>query len=103
MFSLLDRYWEQTRLDDLGGLLGSMNPNLFADATPIDEKLVSDWNSLSGERNHITETEGYELMIRFLEEQTDWLDLNSLVSDLKNSFENQDRYWLVWLKLFEQK
>jgi len=104
MFSLLDSYWEQTQLEDLGGLLGSMNPNLLVDGVPIDDKLIFDWNNIvSGESNYMTETQGYNFVIQFIEKQESWLDLSVVVFDLKKAYENQDSYWVTWLKLCKKK
>ncbi len=103
MFSLLDNYWEQNKMDDLGALLGSMNPYLFGDGRPIDNKIEYDWEQVTGKNQHITVEEGYNYVIQFLEKQEDWLNLSTVISDLKKAYENQDNYWLKWLKLFKKK
>ena len=32
--------------DDLGGLLGVMNPDMLADGRPMDEAVLTDWNRI---------------------------------------------------------
>ncbi len=32
--------------DDLGLLLGTMDPNMLTDGTPVDRAVLEDWNSL---------------------------------------------------------
>ena len=43
MFDKLDKYWDLTKDDDLGGLLGSMSPYIFSGGMPIDSSMYKDW------------------------------------------------------------
>jgi hypothetical protein len=44
MFRFLTAYWERTgRPDDVGALLGDLNPDLFSDGAPADAAAWSDW------------------------------------------------------------
>ncbi len=103
MFSLLDSYWEQTQLEDLGALLGSMNPSLLLDGIPIDDKLIIDWNTVSGNSQYISEPKAYNFIIQFLEKQNNWLNLSNVITDLKKAYENKDSYWLTWLNICKKK
>lgn len=41
MFAFLDEYYNLTKSDDIGGLLGSMS--LLADGHPSDPAMLEDW------------------------------------------------------------
>ncbi|PBQ34768.1 hypothetical protein CNR22_24325 [Sphingobacteriaceae bacterium] len=43
MISFLDKYYEKTKLDDLGGVLGSMDYEIFSGGEPIDTALKPLW------------------------------------------------------------
>jgi hypothetical protein len=44
MFKFLTGYWERNgRPDEIGGLLGSLNPELTGDGKPADPAAWSDW------------------------------------------------------------
>jgi hypothetical protein len=44
MFRFLTDYWERTgRPDDVGALLGSLNPDLRGDGAPADPAMWADW------------------------------------------------------------
>ena len=112
MFSLLDIYWEKTKLDDLGGLLGSINLYLFPvikGSTKhslfqiMDKSLVKDWEIVTEKKDNISETEGYNYMMLFLEKQLHWLKIELLINDLKKAFQQKNEFWFIWLKLFKEK
>ena len=48
MFHLLDKIWEKSKIDDLGGLLGSLNPYLFNNGESADPAAYEDWNNIIG-------------------------------------------------------
>jgi hypothetical protein len=57
MFTYLSEFYfhnkndYQEELDALGGLLGDMNPYLFADGIPADQALLDDWlNNIGGKQ-----------------------------------------------------
>lgn len=104
MYQFLDIYWKKIEndkkrqdLDDLGGLLGSMNPNLWNNGIPIDKGLVSDWELITQKREIITESEGFSYMVQFLEKQLSWLNLKELVAEFSNSLKLKDNNWHLWL------
>jgi len=103
MYYLLKAYWEQTKLDDLGGLLGSMRPDLFSGGMPIDKKLVDDWEIITGESEDINEEEAFDYVIKFLEKQSEWLNIDSLILDLKSSIDFKKDYWLLCLQTIKEK
>lgn len=43
LFLLLDRCYTHCREDDLGGLLGALNPRIWADGLPADRADLADW------------------------------------------------------------
>lgn len=43
MFAFLERFYEQTRSDDVGGLLGSLS--LLPDGRPTDAAITEEWTS----------------------------------------------------------
>lgn len=45
MFYLLDEYYDVTKNDILGSLLGSLNPFLFSDGMPADQAAWIDWEN----------------------------------------------------------
>ncbi len=108
MYQFLDKYWEEIDsnekrqdLDDLGGLLGSMDPTLWSDGMPVDKGLVADWEEISQKKDYMTEIESYSLMIQFLEKQLDWLKLEVLVTELKTSLSLKDNNWKLWLSILK--
>lgn len=82
VFKYLDKYWEQTKLEDLGALLGSMDPNTFTDHQPADQGLLKDWATITHERTDLTLEECFDYMIHFIEKQNEWLDLKQLLNYL---------------------
>jgi hypothetical protein len=42
-FTILDDLYDQTKSESLGSLLGDMNPFIFADRTPADPAIWSEW------------------------------------------------------------
>lgn len=109
IYQFLDMYWEKIesetkriQLDDLGGLLGSMNPNIWSDNEPIDKQIISDWLDISKEQKLISDIEGFSYMIGFLEKQTYWLKLDVLITELKSSLNSKDNNWQLWLKIYNQ-
>ena len=43
LFLLLDRCYTHCQEDDLGGLLGALNPGIFADGLPADKADLAEW------------------------------------------------------------
>lgn len=76
-------YWEGTRLDDLGGLFGSMDTEIFADKTPVDRGIFEDWGTITGKMSNLTLDECFDYMVQFVKKQNEWLDLGSLVGRLQ--------------------
>jgi hypothetical protein len=52
--------------DDLGLLLGTMDPDMLTDGTPVDSAVLDDWNSVF-KRVPSTDTELIEMIDSFLE------------------------------------
>ena len=91
--------------DDLGGLLGAMNPNhpfINTGGMPIDLALVADWNEIVGDKEQLSAEEGYEAMLRFLEMQRDWQQLDPIIAELRRDYENREGWWEKWLELYHK-
>lgn len=43
LFSILDKYYDETKNNSLGALLGSMNPELFCDSNSADPAVFEDF------------------------------------------------------------
>lgn len=98
VFRYLDKYWQRTKLDDVAGLLGSMDTNIFADNKPADMELFKDWDAITHKRTDITPEECFDYMIEFIKAQNEWLDLGKLIDHLKETRENKGQDWEEWLE-----
>lgn len=108
MFLFLDKIYEENKhFDDLGGLLGSMDPYLFTDNTPADSALLKDWLDITrGERTNISFEEGFNNMSSFIErEQKNFsLDLKELINYLEEAKVNpQWETWIMFCKKSKQQ
>lgn len=43
---LFSKREQMIKVDDLGLLLGTMDPNMLTDGTPVDRAVLEDWNSI---------------------------------------------------------
>ena len=57
---------QMMQVDDLGLLLGTMDPNMLTDGTPVDRAVLEDWNSLFKSIPN-TDTELIEVIDAFLD------------------------------------
>ena len=46
-FYILDQGYSECQEDDLGGFLGAISPELWADGQPMDKSIFSDWVKIS--------------------------------------------------------
>lgn len=46
-FYILDQGYSQCQEDDLGGFLGAISPELWADGRPMDKSIYDDWLKFS--------------------------------------------------------
>jgi hypothetical protein len=105
MFHFLDKYYHRTKLDDLGALLGSMNPFLFEGGLPADEVIATDWLDTIKKDDILKEDlevgECFEFMIQFLKYQESWftIDLHPLLNELKKAHSNKGNniLWTAWI------
>jgi len=71
LFSALDRcYWNIPEGDGkefLGMVVGSMDPEIWADGRPIDPAPALDWEAVSGSRDYCSLDEFAEDVYKFLE------------------------------------
>lgn len=74
IFSFLEEYFNRTKLDDLGGFLGSML---------VDEALYADWEDITKGRS-TTATECLHCLVEFLRTEAAefGIDLSSLINSL---------------------
>jgi hypothetical protein len=102
MFYFLDYCYDNIEVDDLGGLLGSMNPFLFAGEIPIDDKIMLDWlaitKCLEAEKK-LNVDEAFEALIIFLMKQKQNFKLEKidfLCERIKNSNTYKSKWHLIW-------
>lgn len=95
IFYFLDRCWEEIKTDDLGCLLGAINPYLFKDCKTADSAYWEDWLAavikVTTSKN-LSSDEAFEAMIFFLEGQMGQFDFDlKPVIDLvqSNTFDNE--------------
>jgi hypothetical protein len=65
MFKLLDYYYKEIKLDDLGCLLSSMC--FLADGDTVDSAIWEDWIDAIHDKKTLTKQEAFDGMIRFFE------------------------------------
>lgn len=99
VFKYLDKYWEKTKMDDLGGLLGGMDPTLFTDKNPANPRYLNEWEEITNKRTDISIEECFSYMIKFLELQNEWLDLQEFIDHLKKVRRQKSNDWKEWLKV----
>ena len=102
MFSFLDAYWRLYKTpDDLGGLLSSMNRNLFAGSDSADSAILESWREKHGDLSRHTPESGFEAVIVFIQRHSDWLELAPLVSNLDSAAKDQTNlFWRMWVEHF---
>ena len=73
MFYLLDNYYDQKKIDDLGAMLGSMSPDLFDGDMPADIAIWHEWLAIvkevaqsDMEVDCLDDKLAYESMLAFL-------------------------------------
>jgi hypothetical protein len=83
MVEFLEKYYQRTKLDDLGGLLGSMDPFLWTNKKPIDSCMLRDWNRITQEKdlNEAQLLDAIRMFVKVQQEEFKY-DLNSLIKDL---------------------
>ena len=91
MLRVLETYWEKTHNDELGSLLGELNPFLFRDERPADPAAWDDWMNAVREitsENNLTKEQMLKAMILLLEEYNNYqgFDMVDVIEDLKNQY-----------------
>ncbi len=108
MFFFLDKFFSKYRdeypneLDDLGGLLGSMDPYLFADGVPADQTLLENWFNLVGDKQtDISIPQSFDNMINFIrfQQRNFNIDVRFVLNSLQKAKVNMsnDIIWKEWL------
>jgi len=108
MFFYLDKFFSKYRdeypneLDDLGGLLGSMDPYLFADGVPADQTLLENWFNLVGDKQtDISIPQSFDNMINFIrfQQRNFNIDVRFVLNSLQKAKVNMsnDIIWKEWL------
>lgn len=93
-FYFLDMIYDENKNDVLGGLLGSMNPNIFIDNISADPAIWEDWENCAKtitKDGFLTANQAFQVMILFLEfNQNEFGDnLSWIILELKKSYENE--------------
>ena len=109
MYHFLDLLWNKHKeeCDDLGGLLGAMNPYLFSGGLPIDHVMLTDWLDFFKEGDIMREeadvVKVFEMMIGFLQKQeTNFgIDLKIIIDQLNEINEHDDKgqLWHEWINI----
>jgi hypothetical protein len=91
MLKVLEVYWEKTHNDELGSLLGQLNPFLFRDEKPADPAAWDDWLKAVREityGNILTKEQMLKAMVLLLEEYNDYqgFDLVDVIEDLRKLY-----------------
>lgn len=69
MFLMLVKYWDETKHDSLGAMLGSLNPFLFKGYISADPAAILDWEKSVKkvtDKEMLTEDEAFEASLIFL-------------------------------------
>ncbi len=102
IFHFLDNYYQKTKHDELGGLLGDMDNNIWSDGSTNDPAMPGDWEGVQEKHvitdNSLNSEQCYQAMIRFLTEelrQGIWVEdiINELINnpELKTLWNEKDR------------
>ena len=96
-FYILDQSYEQCKEDDLGGFLGAISPELWADGVPMDKAIFNDWQRVCNpemidEKNILEKTyiflDYYEKAFGFNFSKTkQWIKIKSNEETVKRAFE----------------
>lgn len=104
MFNFLDKYWERTKDSELGGLLGTMSPKLFAGGKPIDPVMHKNWKQIFDKANlsdgKATIDECLNMMRLFIDFQEANFSIN--LEDLKKilregASDKEGQIWKDWI------
>jgi len=103
MYVFLEKRYNQTKSDDIGGMLGDMS--FLQDGSTADPATWGDWlKSIGLGKNQITVTEAYAAMQTFVVKCYSWTDIakkfNS-ASVLPDGKPIDSAIWEDWLKCIE--
>lgn len=107
-FKFLDNYWVSKPDNELGMLLGSMNPFLFSHQQPIDSVILQHWQQCSLLVTDDSEPDliqSFDIMILFIEHESNYYTLNliNVVNDLKKILADKVAHkdkWTTWIDCF---
>ncbi len=110
MFWFLSKYNESTKLDDLGSMLGSMDPFLFSGGMPIDITMYDSWVEIFDDRSNTIE-DRFGFMIKYVEVQEkefvyDFESLLKFLNDILSNKNEHKKEWTEWInycKLAQEK
>jgi len=85
MVIFLSNYYQRTKLDDLGALLGSMDPFLWTNRKPIDPCMTIDWNRVVSD-NNLTDEQCLDAICKFIKiQQAEFkYNLKQIIVDLED-------------------
>jgi hypothetical protein len=105
MFYFLDELYSKYKWDDLGVLLGAIDPVLFDGGLPMDQSEVIDWLDIVKKedilKEELTEEENFIFMQNFIlykQRSRSW-HLEDLQAHLKDIYFNKvnNQEWTQWL------
>lgn len=111
MFYLLDKYYDEKQNDDLGAILGSMNPTIFSDDMPADAALWSEWIAIvkkivSCERADecLDTNQAFQAMVAFLSyyKKEFGVRIEEVIEDLTSNKLNSRDLGAMWQESIKQ-
>lgn len=107
MFYFLDKYYDTKMIDDLGAMLGSMNPSLFCDDMPADMALWNKWVEISTnemENEGLDSNKAFQAMVTFLNYYNEEFGarIEEVIEDLVVNIIDNKEMKIMWKESIEQ-
>lgn len=111
MFYLLDKYYDEKKVDDLGAMLGSMNPHLFDGDMPADVATWHEWITIvkkvvscEGEGECLDDSSAFQAMLAFLNyyHREFGLSIEEVIEDLASNKLDGNNFQKMWQESIEQ-
>ena len=111
MFYLLDNYYDEKKVDDLGAMLGSMNPHLFDGDMPADVATWHEWITIvkkvvsyEVEGECLDDSRAFQAMLDFLNyyHREFGLSIEEVIEDLASNKLGSRDFQKMWRESIEQ-
>jgi hypothetical protein len=95
-FLYLDNFWQRTKLNDLGGFLGSIDPDIWEDFSPADKSFLDLWFNITERLEHSNETIFTDLLPKYLNEVSSEMnyDFKTLLDKIQTDQQTEFNIWL---------